>query len=307
MRGGGRVWRILAAATLAALAAVHDGDARASYTFAPYVDFTGYPVPNLVTLHRDAGVRQISLGFVTASAGNRCAPRWAGVPSLVASGPHAYRRGNVAAFRTAAARPSFRSAGSTGSSSRSRVGARPPFERPTRRRSPPTVPRASTSISKARRSETAQRRLDGTPRSPPPERRPTACSVVPAHVSRGAAGPRRAHTDDRRQRRRPPKRSTSATRRRSRPMRGRAASVSSRCGPSGVIARARTRSRRSVRLVLGRRPNTVRVRRRAHGVAGTQTPREISSKCELRTAPDTPEETRWTIASLAAAACASQH
>jgi len=99
MRGGGRVRRTLAATMLGAIAAAAGASASAAYTFAPYVDFTGDPVPNLVTLHRDADVRQISLGFVTASGGNRCAPRWDGVPSLAASGPHAYRRANVAAFR----------------------------------------------------------------------------------------------------------------------------------------------------------------------------------------------------------------
>ena len=41
MRGGGRVWRIIAAATLAVLAVGATANARASYTLAPHVDFTG--------------------------------------------------------------------------------------------------------------------------------------------------------------------------------------------------------------------------------------------------------------------------
>ncbi len=97
---GGRIRRILAAAALAAITAATAAGASAAYTFSPYVDFTGDPVPNLVMLHRDAGVRQISLGFVTASSNNRCAPRWAGVPSLAVSGPHAFEHGNVEAFRS---------------------------------------------------------------------------------------------------------------------------------------------------------------------------------------------------------------
>ena len=112
MRGGGRVWRRLAAATLTAVtvavalggavavagAARARADASSAYTFAPYVDVTGDPAPNLVALHRDAGVRQISLGFITASGGTRCVARWGGFTSLTASGGTAFRRGNVAAF-----------------------------------------------------------------------------------------------------------------------------------------------------------------------------------------------------------------
>ena len=116
MKGGGRVWRTLATDSLTAVVvAVAVGAAGAvavagptgagtspgasgAYTFAPYVDITGDPAPNLVALHSDAGVRQISLGFITAARGTRCVARWGGFPSLAASGSAAFRRGNVAAF-----------------------------------------------------------------------------------------------------------------------------------------------------------------------------------------------------------------
>jgi hypothetical protein len=72
---------------------------RASYAFAPYINLTQYPAPNLVRVTRQSGVRQISLGFVTALKGSACTPAWGGYASFPASGAQAYEAAGVAAFQ----------------------------------------------------------------------------------------------------------------------------------------------------------------------------------------------------------------
>jgi hypothetical protein len=68
------------------------------YEFAPYVDMTLSPPPDLMKLHDASGTTEVSLGFVTAQGGRACTPTWGGYAADPASGPRAFRRANVAAF-----------------------------------------------------------------------------------------------------------------------------------------------------------------------------------------------------------------
>ncbi|HEY2769230.1 MAG TPA: chitinase [Solirubrobacteraceae bacterium] len=67
--------------------------------FAPYLDMTLDPPPNLTAIHQASGVRQASLGFVTARGGNACTPTWGGYASDPAGGAAAFERGSVAVFQ----------------------------------------------------------------------------------------------------------------------------------------------------------------------------------------------------------------
>ena len=72
-------------------AAAAAGTTRAyGYEFAPYVDMTGYPVPDLTAIKRASHARQMSLGFVIAQGPLMCAPTWSGYAADPASGPAAY-------------------------------------------------------------------------------------------------------------------------------------------------------------------------------------------------------------------------
>jgi hypothetical protein len=79
------------------------------YSFAPYTDLTAYPPPDLTTIKNQAGVRDVTLAFVTAQAGTKCLATWGGYQNYPASGKQAYQRGPIAAFQHAggAVIPSF--------------------------------------------------------------------------------------------------------------------------------------------------------------------------------------------------------
>src|ERR1700683_2581735 len=82
---------VLAAGGQAASAAKAQG-ARATgpaphswYSFAPYADLAGYPPPNLGAIRHAAGVRDVTLAFVTAKNGTACVPTWGGYTSYPGS------------------------------------------------------------------------------------------------------------------------------------------------------------------------------------------------------------------------------
>ena len=58
-----------------------------------------YPPPTLAEFREEAGVKYVSLGFVTAERGTRCRPTWGGYADYPAFGKRAYQRKQVAAFR----------------------------------------------------------------------------------------------------------------------------------------------------------------------------------------------------------------
>lgn len=93
---------MITAAALAALAGTGgttEARAAAGYSFAPYLDLTGYPTPDLAAIRRASGVDQATLAFVTARDTTACAPSWGGYATDPASGPRAFERGAIAAFR----------------------------------------------------------------------------------------------------------------------------------------------------------------------------------------------------------------
>ena len=69
------------------------------YPFAPYVDMADYPAPKLDDFRQGAGVKYVSLGFVTAEGGTECKPTWGGYPEYQASGRDAYQRDQVKSFQ----------------------------------------------------------------------------------------------------------------------------------------------------------------------------------------------------------------
>jgi hypothetical protein len=79
------------------------------YAFAPYTDLTAYPPPSLTDIRRAAGVKDVTLAFVTGQAGTECDPTWGGYASYPAAGAHAYQRAAIATFQHAggAVVPSF--------------------------------------------------------------------------------------------------------------------------------------------------------------------------------------------------------
>jgi hypothetical protein len=83
--------------------------ASAGYLFAPYLDFTQYPPPNLSAIARGSRAPDVSVGFVTARQNKRCAATWGGYGSDPASGSNAYRRADLARLRRSgvSAIPSF--------------------------------------------------------------------------------------------------------------------------------------------------------------------------------------------------------
>jgi hypothetical protein len=76
-------------------------DPHSWYSFAPYTDLTSYPPPDLTAIRHAAGVRDVTLAFVTAQAGTKCVPTWGGYASYPASGKHAYQRAGIATFQHA--------------------------------------------------------------------------------------------------------------------------------------------------------------------------------------------------------------
>ena len=73
--------------------------AHPPYAFAPYIDLTGYPEPNLSAIMRASGADQMTLGFVIAPAARACTATWGGYATAPASGPGAYDGYGVAVFR----------------------------------------------------------------------------------------------------------------------------------------------------------------------------------------------------------------
>jgi hypothetical protein len=102
-----RKWVVAAAILLSlvlagGVATAHGKRQRPRATvFAPYIDMTLYPPPDLLAIHRASGVRQVSLDFVVAQPGAACAPTWGGYPNDPATGPSAFRLANVEQFTRA--------------------------------------------------------------------------------------------------------------------------------------------------------------------------------------------------------------
>jgi hypothetical protein len=71
------------------------------YSFAPYSDLTSYPPPDLTAIRHAAGVKDVTLAFVTAENGTRCVPAWGGYPSYPAYGSSAYQRAAIKRFQRA--------------------------------------------------------------------------------------------------------------------------------------------------------------------------------------------------------------
>jgi hypothetical protein len=69
------------------------------YAFAPYADLTAYPPPNPKAIRHAAGVKDITLAFVTGENGTECAPAWGGYSSYPAFGSHAYQRAPIKRFQ----------------------------------------------------------------------------------------------------------------------------------------------------------------------------------------------------------------
>jgi len=74
---------------------------RTWYSFAPYAELTDYPPPNFTAIRDAAGVRAVTLAFVTAQGGDRCVPSWGGVSAYPASGPGAYELAQLRSYRHA--------------------------------------------------------------------------------------------------------------------------------------------------------------------------------------------------------------
>ena len=68
------------------------------YAFAPYTDMADYPPPDLGAYKAKAGVKHVSLGFVTARGGTDCSPTWGGYADYPASGGKAYRLAQVRSY-----------------------------------------------------------------------------------------------------------------------------------------------------------------------------------------------------------------
>lgn len=79
------------------------------YSFAPYTDMADYPPPDLGAFKAKARVKHVSLGFITAEGGSKCAPTWGGYADYPAVGSKAYRLAQVRAYNrgSADAVPSF--------------------------------------------------------------------------------------------------------------------------------------------------------------------------------------------------------
>lgn len=73
----------------------------APYRFAPYVDFAGWPTPDLADIRAGSGADHISLGFVVQSSAGGCVPTWGGYTTYPAAGVTAYERAQVLALRAA--------------------------------------------------------------------------------------------------------------------------------------------------------------------------------------------------------------
>ena len=76
-------------------------NAPAWFPFAPYVDVSAWPPPDLATMKAGSGINAVSLGFVTAQGGNQCVPTWGGYAEYPAFGGDPYRLANINAFRAA--------------------------------------------------------------------------------------------------------------------------------------------------------------------------------------------------------------
>ena len=50
--------------------------------FAPFADMSGYPAPDLAAIRSGAGVRAVTLGFVTARSGSSASRRGAACPRI---------------------------------------------------------------------------------------------------------------------------------------------------------------------------------------------------------------------------------
>jgi hypothetical protein len=83
----------------AATASVAKPAPHSWYPFAPYAEVSQYPSPNYATFRRAAGVRAITLAFVTAKQSSRCVPTWGGFGAYPAYGSSAYQRSELNAFR----------------------------------------------------------------------------------------------------------------------------------------------------------------------------------------------------------------
>lgn len=75
--------------------------AGAPYRFQPFVDVAEYPPPDLAAIRSRGGVRHVTLGFITAAGGSRCAATWGGYAQYPGAGAHAYRLAQVRRFRRA--------------------------------------------------------------------------------------------------------------------------------------------------------------------------------------------------------------
>ena len=92
---------LLAAGAQAARERTTGPDPHSWYSFAPYSDLTSYPPPDLATIRRAAGVKDVTLAFVTAEDNSRCTPAWGGYGSYPAYGSNAYQLAAVKRFRRA--------------------------------------------------------------------------------------------------------------------------------------------------------------------------------------------------------------
>jgi hypothetical protein len=75
--------------------------ASSRYAFAPYVDLTAYPKPNLTAIKRASGIHQATLAFVVAQGTTQCVATWGGYPTDPATGPEAFERNGIRAFTRA--------------------------------------------------------------------------------------------------------------------------------------------------------------------------------------------------------------
>ena len=71
------------------------------FPFAPYVDVSGFPPPDLPAIKAGSGIRAVSLGFITAQGDSQCVPTWGGYAEYPAFGANPYRKADIDAFRAA--------------------------------------------------------------------------------------------------------------------------------------------------------------------------------------------------------------
>lgn len=105
---------MILSAAVAVLGSAGAAAAARRPAFAPYVDLTQYPSPQLAAIRRSSGLHQLTLAFVTSRGTTACAPAWGGYATLPATGARAFDRAAVASLQRSGARAAISFGGQAG-------------------------------------------------------------------------------------------------------------------------------------------------------------------------------------------------